>query len=293
MRPSTPDRASTPPTPPRLFAIDVDGTLLTSRHEVTEATASAVRRVRAEGLEVVLTTSRPPLALWPILEALGLADDVGDSATDAAGQFTPAVFIGSQGALVGSYARDGQLRVLDQQSMPVALAQQVAAAGARAGLSVNWYARERWLVPRIDDLIRREAGIVACTPELADLSTQTQGPDKVLLIAPKARQDLLDVVAARTPPGLVAVTSNPTYLEITRVGVDKARALARHCARRGIPSAAVVAIGDGRNDLGMLAFAGTAVAPANAHAEVLLVADLVTASNDEDGVARALDLLVP
>ena len=49
-----------------------------------------------------------------------------------------------------------------------------------------------------------------------------------------------------------------------------------------------MAIGDGRNDLGMLDFAGVAVAPANAHPDVLAVADLVTASNDEDGVAQAL-----
>lgn len=293
MRPSASDRPPVHPVLPRLIAIDVDGTLLTSSHEVSEVTAAAVRRVRARGVEVVLTSSRPPRALWPILEVLGLVDQAGDSGADPDGETTPAVFIGSQGALVGSYSAHGQLRVLDEQPMPVALAQQVAAAGARAGLSVNWYAGDRWLVPRIDELIRREAAIVACTPEVADLSTQTQGPDKVLLIAPDDRPHLLDDVAAQTPPGLVAVTSNPTYLEITRAGVDKAGALARHCARRSIPSAAVVAIGDGRNDLGMLAFAGTAVVPANAHREVIRVADLMTSSNDEDGVARALDLLVP
>lgn len=277
-------------TPPRLFAIDVDGTLLTSRHEVTPASVAAVGRVRARGVEIVLTTSRPPRALWPILAALGLADEASGVLV---GERTPAVFIGSQGALVGSYSAGGVLQVLDQQPMPVALARQAVAVGARAGASVNWYAGERWLVPRIDDLIRREAAIVGCEPELGDLSLETQGPDKILLIAPDGQRDLLEGVAAGTPSGLVAVTSNPTYLEITRAGVDKAGALARHCARRGIPTTAVVAIGDGRNDLGMLELAGLAIAPANAHPEVLRIADLITASNDEDGVARALDLLVP
>ena len=89
----------------RLVAIDVDGTLLTSRHEVTPATAAAIERVRRAGVEVVLTTSRPPRALWPILRALGLTE--------------PAVFIASQGALTGCYSADGQLRVLDRQPMPV------------------------------------------------------------------------------------------------------------------------------------------------------------------------------
>ena len=103
----------------RLVAIDVDGTLLTSRHEVTAATAAAIERVRRAGVEVVLTTSRPPRALWPILDRLDLVE--------------PAEFIASQGALTGSYSVTGALRVLDQQPMPVALAQQVAAAGTRCG----------------------------------------------------------------------------------------------------------------------------------------------------------------
>ncbi len=75
--------------------------------------------------------------------------------------------------------------------------------------------------------------------------------------------------------------------------MDKADALRRLCLRRGLGPDRVAAIGDGRNDMGMLAFVGIAVAPANAHPEVLAAADMVTASNDEDGVAEALARLVP
>ena len=259
----------------RLVAIDVDGTLLNSRHEVTAATAAAIDRVRGAGVEVVLTTSRPPRALWPILDALGLTE--------------PAVFIASQGALTGSYSTEGELRVLDRQPMLVDLAHQVAAAGHAVGMSVNWFAAERWLVERIDDPIRQEAAIVGCVPEVADLSAEDEGPDKMLLLAHAA--DITHMIGV--PEGLVARASTTTHLEITRADVDKAYALRRVCAFQAITAEEVVAIGDGRNDLGMLAFAGVAVAPANAHPEILAVADLVTASNDEDGVARALDRLVP
>jgi Cof subfamily protein (haloacid dehalogenase superfamily) len=259
----------------RLVAIDVDGTLLNSRHEVSTATVEAIDRVRRAGVEVVLTTSRPPRALWPILEGLALVE--------------PDVFIASQGALTGSYSTAGELRILDRQPMPVALAQQVAASGRAAGLSVNWFAAERWLVERLDDLIRQEAAIVGCAPEVADLSVEREGPDKILLLAHSA--DITEVVAV--PEGLVALASTPTHLEVTRADVDKADALGRVCALRGITGDEVVAIGDGRNDLGMLAFAGVAVAPANAHPDVLVVAHLITASNDADGVAQALSRLVP
>lgn len=259
----------------RLVAIDVDGTLLNSRHEVSGANAEAIDRVRRAGVDLVLTTSRPPRALWPILEGLALIE--------------PALFIASQGALTGSYSADGHLRVIDRHPMPVRLAQQVAAAGAAAGMSVNWYAAERWLVPHLDDRIHVESAIVGCAPEVADLSAETDGPDKILLLT-----DALDIADLVTvPEGLVALASTPTHLEVTGADVDKGAALGRVCALRGIAAGEVMAIGDGRNDLGMLAFAGVAVAPANAHPAVLAAADLITASNDADAVAGALARLVP
>jgi hypothetical protein len=259
----------------RLVAIDVDGTLLTSGHEITPGTAAAIERVRRAGVEVVLTTSRPPRALWPILRALGLTE--------------PGVFIASQGALTGSYSADGQLRVLDRQPMPVGLAREVVAAGRAAGMSVSWFAVERWFVEEVDDRIRQEEAIVGCAPELADLSVEQEAPDKILLLGHAA--DTAHVV--RVPAGLVALASTPTHLEVTRADVDKARALRLVCTGLGVAAEQVVAIGDGRNDLGMLAFAGVAVAPANAHPEVLAAADLITSSNDEEGVAQALAQLVP
>ncbi len=259
----------------RLVAIDVDGTLLNSRHEVTPATAAAIDRVRRAGVAVVLTTSRPPRALWPILDRLTLV--------------APAEFIASQGALTGCYAESGELRVLDRRPMPVRLARQVVAAADAAGMSACWYAGERWLVDRVDGLIREEASIVGCAPDVADLSAERAGPDKILLLA--HADDITGLVVV--PDGLVALASTATHLEITRAGVDKADALSRLCARRGVSADQVAAIGDGRNDLGMLAFAGVSVAPANAHPEVLAAAEVITTSNDQDGVARALDRLVP
>ena len=79
----------------RLVALDVDGTLLTSDHRVTEATRAAIDRVRARGVEVLLATSRAPCALRTVLDALGLLE--------------PAVFVSCQGALLGSYDPRGRL----------------------------------------------------------------------------------------------------------------------------------------------------------------------------------------
>lgn len=79
--------------------------------------------------------------------------------------------------------------------------------------------------------------------------------------------------------------------EMTPLGVTKAAALARWCANHGVDASQVWAFGDMPNDLPMLRWAGTSFAVANAHPDVLAEAGSVTASNDDDGVARALETL--
>ena len=78
---------------------------------------------------------------------------------------------------------------------------------------------------------------------------------------------------------------------MTAVGVNKAAGLADVADEHGIDAADVIAFGDFLNDVPMLAWAGRGVAVANAHPEVLAIADEVTASNDDDGVAIVLESL--
>jgi hydroxymethylpyrimidine pyrophosphatase-like HAD family hydrolase len=170
----------------------------------------------------------------------------------------------------------------------------VVAAATEAGLAVGWYAGARWLVSHVDATITREAAVVQDTPQVADLMAQDGGPDKLLVIAPTpADVGVLHRIAATLPAGLTAQVSNPTYLEVTAAGVDKASAVQRYCAERGIVPSAVVAVGDGPNDLGLFAYAGTSVAPLSARPEVAAAATWLTRGNDDDGVAWALSVLVP
>lgn len=270
-----PARADRPwPDPPRLVAIDVDGTLLTSGHEVTSATRDAVAHVRARGVEVVLASSRGFRALDPVLRTLALTE--------------PAVFVASQGGLTGSCSPAGGLRVLDRRPMAVEDVRPLLAAARAAGIAVNWYAGPHWYVAGLDRTVEAEARIVGVEPEVRDLAAEETGPEKLLLIAPAPEVDPRRI---DLPEGLCAQTSKHGYLEVTRADVDKAAALADLCARRGIGSDEVVAFGDGPNDVGLLTWAGTAIAPANAR--VLDVVDFVAPSNDDDGVAVALRALVP
>jgi Cof subfamily protein (haloacid dehalogenase superfamily) len=258
----------------RLCAVDVDGTLLNSAHQLAPHTAKAVADAHRRGVTILLATSRAPSALKPVLQQLP--------------SLSGAEFIGSQGAITGRYQPDGTLVVSSQQTMPLQLARDVARGAGDLGISVSWYSGEHWYVSHVDHTVERESTIVGVAPTIHDLKTLRVGPDKLMLISPDGRPDTLTPLKRALPTGLRAQISNPTYLEITRDDVDKAAAVEAFCALNGIDSAEVLAIGDGPNDLGMFAFAGVSVAPANARPEVLAAADYITASNDDHGLANVL-----
>ena len=112
---------------------------------------------------------------------------------------------------------------------------------------------------------------------------------------PSLTGDELLAHARELLPGLAQLSHSSnadTLLEIGAPGVSKASGLAVLCERAGIEPADVVAFGDMPNDLAMLEWAGHSVAVANAHAEVMAIADEVTASNDESGVAQVLERLL-
>ena len=266
------------PQPPRLFAIDVDGTLLTSQHQITTSTRDAVARTRQLGAEVVLATSRPPQALEPILRELELVE--------------PAVFIASQGAVTGAVRIGGGLRIHHRDSLPLHDALRFTQAALAADRIVSWFTPTNWFVSDIDDDVRVEAAVVGLRPTVRDLHSLDEPPDKLMLMSTPAHALATESLWLGLPAGLEARGSSAGYVEITRRGVDKSTALRRYCDTQHIDASAVAAIGDGPNDIAMFDYAGTSIAMANSRPEVLDRARFVTASNDEEGVSTALDVLM-
>jgi Cof subfamily protein (haloacid dehalogenase superfamily) len=262
----------------RLVAVDLDGTLLNSSHKLSQATIEAVAHTRAAGVEVVLASSRGVGCMRAIVRQLQL--------------FDPAEFISAQGALTGSLDEEGVLRVSDASRIPLATAHQVVALAECAGLSVGWYCGFDWFVPRMDELVEREAAAVGRRPVIRNPADIRREPEKLLLMSSPDRRYELEPIAETLPDGLTSQSSLPNYLEVTRSGVDKGTALARICRVRGIDADDVVAIGDGPNDLALFDFAGISIAMANAPESVRTRASMVTYSNDDDGVAAALEILI-
>jgi Cof subfamily protein (haloacid dehalogenase superfamily) len=128
---------------------------------------------------------------------------------------------------------------------------------------------------------------------VADAIELLQEPATKLILRHERHEVEVVAAAARELAGDQASISiaGPWVVEVSAAGIDKAAALAELREERRIDAAEVVAFGDHLNDVPILAWAGHAVAVANAHPDAVAAADEVTASNDEDGVALVLERL--
>lgn len=289
----------------RVVASDLDGTLLDPNGEVSARTAAALTAARDKGIDIIAVTGRPPRwvhHLAPGLTvsdgALELPDEIGrplvsegELTSDASAQ----VAICSNGALVIDLATKA---ILTEHSLSATDAGHVVRRLSQclpgASFAVEWGdgfgCDEAWR-ERLDRL-ERPLRNVDMRFEVAPVEKLVTAPVvKVLAWHPERAGDDLIEVAATAVGSLATVTSSgPQQLvEVSAKGVDKGSSLAEWCTARGIDRAEVVAFGDARNDVTMLAWAGTGVAMAGSHPDAVAVADEITGTNADDGVAAWLE----
>ena len=259
---------------PRVVASDLDGTLLKADGTVDDRTRAAIAGAEAAGALVVFCTARPHRWMRPLAETTG----------------HHGVAICANGAVVFDLHTES---IIEATPLEPAIAQELVAVlraevpgGAWAVERTGGFGHEPGYVPRwpVPD---------GTTVDVVE-ALVAQPAVKLLLRHDRLSADAL-LSAAREACGHLAEFSHSNsadgLLEISAAGVSKASALARLCQERGIDSGDVIAFGDMPNDLPMLAWAGYAVAVANAHPDVIAAADEVTASNEDAGVARVLERL--
>jgi Cof subfamily protein (haloacid dehalogenase superfamily) len=264
---------------PALVASDVDGTLLGDDEEPSARTRAVVARMVDAGVPLVLATGRPPRWVPRVCEALGVH----------------ALAVAANGAVLYDAGSD---RVVAAELLDVEALAEVA-EGLHAAIPGCGLAVERvgaGAFDRRDEQFVSEAAYVHAWPhpdhrrvEPGELLAE---PVIKVLARHRTRNSEDMARAAREAVGhLVDVTysAGGGLLECAVRGVTKAHGLARAAEHHGVDAADVVAFGDMPNDLAMLRWAGHGVAVANAHPDVLRVADEVVASNLDDGVASVLE----
>lgn len=284
-----PANSDTPASRVRLLAIDIDGTLVNSRDELTAATRRALRRASAAGIKIVLATGRRYSRALPLVEPLGL--DVP--------------LVTASGALI-KHPLDH--RTLFQAAFEGSLLCDALEIVERAGFEPVLYADS--YAEGFDFYCERLVGV---RPELADYLAQNAGchrlwprltacpPEGVFAgFAMGSRQEMLALhhqLQRRLPDALYThVLRSPRYAgymcEIAPWGVTKWSGIRQLAAEWAIAPEEICAVGDDVNDIPMIEGAGIGVAMGNALPEVKAAADWVAPTHDEDGLAAVVDWLL-
>jgi Cof subfamily protein (haloacid dehalogenase superfamily) len=266
--------------PIQLVAVDVDGTLLDSTHQLRTSVRDSLGRLAMSGVKIVLATARGPQALGLIVRQLS---------------FSP-LLICFSGGWIGELDAQSLLPtnvLLDKRLTPSAARVIVTAALAHK-LEPNIYTPAEWRVRILTPEIRAEGAIVESSPSVTPtLLGDNEKPSKIMLVSGNDEQTkLLRIIADLIKPLSATTFSKPNYLEIIPIGVNKAKALVNVAQSVGVELSHAAAIGDGMNDLEMLKEVGLGIAMGNASEAVKSAAKWVTGTNDEEGVAQAVQRLV-
>jgi HAD superfamily hydrolase (TIGR01484 family) len=264
---------------PRLVALDIDGTLLkwidgagTTHEEIAPAVGDAVRRARDAGCHIVLASGRSPHAMTTVADLLELHLDGGE----------PLWVVASNGAVVFRYP---PLEVVKEETFD-------AAPAVRAVLERHPTAlvavEERGVGYRVTEEF--PTGELTGEMIITHLDDLVAAPvSRVIIRDPEATaDDFLTLAEELGLHGTDYVVGWTAWLDLAPVGVSKASGVEFVAEQFGVPAADVLAIGDGRNDIELLSWAGRGVAMGQAVQAVIDAADDVTATVAEDGAALEL-----
>ncbi|MBT2697447.1 HAD family phosphatase [Bacillus sp. ISL-40] len=260
----------------KMVCLDIDGTLLNSRHEITEKTKQVIQKVAIEKqIPVILVSARMPKGIKFLQQALNIVQPI----------------ICYSGAFIWNN-RDTLLNI----TIPVSDVKQVYNIVKSIGIHISLYKDDEWYIEEMDDWAKQESEITNITPSILDFSTLfmmweqgNTGPNKILCMAESHKIHQLDVkINDYLSSYLNIYPSKPTYLEIMPKHTTKTSAIEFLCKEFDILKNEIIAIGDNYNDMNMIEFAGLGIAMGNAPEQVKQIANDITLSNDEDGVAEAL-----
>jgi Cof subfamily protein (haloacid dehalogenase superfamily) len=272
--PVAPDRVAGVSAPSiRLLLADVDGTLVTNDKVLTPRAVEAVRKLGEAGVLFAVTSGRPPRGMSMLIEPLRLTTPI-------------AAFNG------GIYTRD-DMSVISEQDIPADVVRPAISLLESSGLDVWLYKGADWYVRDLNGphvakekaTVRFDPTLVASYDELTDGLVKIVGVsddlDAVAVAADAARDRFGDHVSA--------ARSQPYYLDVTHPDANKGSVAKYLSASYKIPPEQIATIGDQPNDVLMFAHSGLSIAMGNASHEVQAAARRVTASNQDEGFAKAVE----
>lgn len=260
----------------RLLISDIDGTLVRHDKTLSDGVVAAVGRAQAAGLAVSLISARPPSGMLWLAERLRLTGPIG--------AFNGATIVQPDGTVVSAEHLDPGVaaRVLSLFDQPGITPWLFADGIWYAQTTENRYVPRERLAANVEPVIR------------ADFASLCERADKIVGVSED--HEALVALEARISPELTGsatvVRSQPYYLDVTSSHGNKGAGVRALATAYGVSLDQVAVLGDQNNDLAMFKVAGFSVAMGQAPDNVRAAARAVGKSNEEDGVADAIDRLI-
>ena len=259
-----------------LVLADVDGTLVTPEKELTDRTIAAVRALGDAGVKFAVTSGRPPRGMQMLVQPLALSLPL-------------AAFNG------GLFVRP-DMSVIEERSVDPALVTPIVAQIGEHGLDTWLYRGADWLLRDPDAAhVEKEADTVRFAPTVVEsFDGITEGIAKIVGISDDLERVAQAEADARAKFGdhVSAARSQPYYLDVTHPEANKGEVVQYFSRKLDVPTSRIATLGDMPNDVLMFAHSGLSIAMGNAGREVQRAARRVTASNDDEGFAKAIERFV-
>jgi hypothetical protein len=259
-----------------LVVSDVDGTLVTKDKTLTDAASAAVRRLYDAGIGFTIVSSRPAIGMGFLIEPLDITLPVG--------------------AFNGSSIIDPSLEPIEQHLIPADVTRRGLDVFDQFGVDIWLFTNEKWLTRNPDGeyvgheklAIRHDPTIIPDFAPYIAAACKIVGSSADPMLLQRCEAAMQQAVGAQA----TAVRSQSYYLDVTPPGCDKGTFVQAMAKRLGISTDAVATIGDMQNDLAMFRKSGLSIAMGNATDDVKKQATHVTASNEDEGFAGAIEMIL-
>ena len=259
-----------------LVVSDVDGTLLTRDKTLTDASLAAVRRLHRAGIAFTITSSRPAIGMRFLIEPLGIRLPVGP--------------------FNGSSTVDASMNAVEQHLIPTSAVQKSLELLSEYGVDIWLFTNDQWLTKHPDGpYVPNEKRAIKADPTIIDDFTpyvsracKVVGSSHDFVLLARCEAEMQKTLGTQA----TAIRSQDYYLDITPPGQNKGTFVRSMAQRLGISTDEVATIGDMHNDVAMFEVSGLSFAMGNASDEVKKHAKRVTASNEEEGFAKAMDVIL-
>jgi Cof subfamily protein (haloacid dehalogenase superfamily) len=255
---------------------DVDGTLVTDSKRLSERAQAAVAALHARGIQFTIVSSRPPRGMSMLLAPLNLSAPIA--------------------AFNGGIIATPDMTMIAEHLISAEVARRTLQLFEARGVQTWVFAGQDWFVRDCRSALvafeQRTVGfgakLVADLVPLLASAVKIVGASEDYGLLARCEEELVAEFAGRA----TVARSQLYYLDVTHLLANKGAALTALAKLMAVSTAEIAVIGDGRNDMAMFAASGLSIAMGNASAEVKAAANLVTASNEQEGFATAIEQFV-